>query len=447
MPIVHHTNNMVGPANDRSVDVARRTIQQLLPVQNRRYDNAFRVQGFQALLYHRLNHGEKCLCSSKDTFLGERLGLDGKASAGAINSLLADASFENLPYGSRPSRTASSVLEVDLNPAGRLPSTEIAYPASADLTARKLPSIFETDDPDRTARGAAFGSITDRYASDSGQAGSTTILPDGMGVNGPVSVDEHVADIMESSQQDLGIHSGSDQGCPICFGSGFVGGYSLYNGLRIVLVPNKAERIDGALVLVDSIPYAESVLRCDWKVRFPLHAVSVDTVKIWNKSELAENLKIYVDSTEILSELQLLNFCDGREHTLSIQATEESVFSHVEIQFNSSKDWVNFEFPKLTKSSNQTVLENTDPFSVIVSPMVPRISPLDIVYETSYGKFFMVKSVPTWNTQGRSVLGWEAELRPLQPQEMATILPKRLRLEAANRPAFQRTNLSGHRIS
>jgi hypothetical protein len=57
MPVKTSNNNRILPANGRAVDVAKRAIQEILPVQQMRYHDAFAVQGYEGVLYNRLGQG------------------------------------------------------------------------------------------------------------------------------------------------------------------------------------------------------------------------------------------------------------------------------------------------------------------------------------------------------------------------------------------------------
>ncbi len=99
MPVKFTSNNRVLNGNARATDVAKDTIDRIIDVQNRRYQEAFRVQGFKAILYYPLTSGTPCACKGKEHTVARILNEDGKAGPGFINELLTGETFGIAPYG------------------------------------------------------------------------------------------------------------------------------------------------------------------------------------------------------------------------------------------------------------------------------------------------------------------------------------------------------------
>ena len=433
MPILLSNNNRVIPANSRSVAVARDTLSKIIPIQNRKYHNAFLVQGFQGILYQRLSSGKLCSCSSRQATLESRLDLSGKAPPGLLNEMLTGGQeFGFRRYGTHaarvPSASSGEPLEV------RLPNTPYV-----------LPSLYTTDRPELTNEFSMPGGDFDRYSTDPDDPTATTIVPDGIGTNGPVGLNEQLDDIVADNDFDLGLRAYSDVSCPICYGSGYVGGYSIHNGFRRVLTPTDTIYTDAYIQLEQEIPSGTGRV-FEWEVTLPLGAVSIDSLRIYNNTKPVTSLTLYVDSIRILDEFSFLQYCDGRSHRIRLSSSDtDTEITHLEIQINQSTESAVFEFPKLSRASAQSLLESTDPFSIIISPMVPRVSPLDVFVDSSYGKRLQIKSTTAWNDRNRSILGWEAEVRATQPQELFYMLPSRPVLQHPNRPAMVRDNSDGDR--
>jgi hypothetical protein len=411
MPVQFSQNVRIPPSNVRNVDVAVSTLNRLIPAQVQKYDAAFRVQGFNGILYHRLHHGESCACKSKLKKLKALLDRDGNAEPGLINELLTGGTeFGYRRYGTHvapvPSSETNTVLEV------RLPGNP--YP---------LPSLYDTDTgtPER-----GHGTF-DRYGTSADDPAASTIVPDGEGPNGPVKNTEEIEDLIEGSGFDIGLLPNSDVSCPICFGSGYVGGYSIYNGYRKVLVPQSSEEFTGTLEMNADVPYANTT-RLLWKVLLPRGVVSVDSLRLFNEDQvvgIGTESTLRIDSVAILSPNALLQFCDGAYHLVELVFEESTDVTHLEIQLNQSEEFACFEFPKVSKSSTQSLLESSDPFQIVLSPRIPKLSVLDVFVDSTYSKRLQIKSVTGWNDRQRAVLGWEAEVRVTQPQELFHLLPGR----------------------
>lgn len=429
MPVGKITNNRIPPSNARSGDVARDTINALIPAQNRSFHEAFKVQGYQGVLYYKLGSGLKCLCQSTSSALPS-LDSDGKADLSTINQLISGG----LDFGVRPYGTArkqspfkrEKLLTID---AGEL------WGAPVDLDNSNL----QTDNPDVTAAQTVNGSITDRFGRDSGNEKYGTIINDGVSPSGPVH--SKFEDILSDSGFDIGLFAHSDQSCPVCFGTNYVSGYSIFNGWRRSLVAFDSDVVDhlGSLNVKDAeFPFSESN-SITWEVTFPIGVIGIDSFKLFCGSKVISG-SFTIDSDPILSELQIINYCDGKPHRLKVEFKEVTRWSHLEVQLNLSKDLPQFSLPRLTKNSQQDILENTDPFRILLSPIIPLIRPLDIIVESSYGKALQVKSIETWDDVKRSVLGWSAEVRPVQPTELFNILPRRNSLEVSHRAPMVRDN-------
>jgi hypothetical protein len=137
-----------------------------------------------------------------------------------------------------------------------------------------------------------------------------------------------------------------------------------------------------------------------------------------------------------------LNVCDGGPHLL--QATFDGEFTHLEIQFNLSTESVYFEFPRRNIGSDTSLLEQMEPFQIVLSPNVPTINSMDVIVESQLGKVLVVQSVNTWKSRHRSLLGWEVQVRVIQPQELFRILPVRGRVMSKDRTTLpSRDNVRG----
>lgn len=440
MPIINSSNNRVLPNNARAVDVAAESVKRIAPVQARRYDAAFRVQGYHGILYTRLTSGTPCSCHDRATAAHNqiaRLDEDGRADAGTINALLTGKEFGAKPLGVLPATTqAAKHAVLEIAPIGYR-NAGIPVP---DRT-REPVSLYDTDNP---ARGYIPSTYSDHWSQSGSNPTARTIVPEGEGPNGPVEDTEEVIDFPVSSMT----YGATDASCPICFGSGFVGGFSVFRGWRKVLVPN-GEADDVKLFPGASIDFMANPPTADygatWRVPFPLGVVGVDSVRVYKDDHLVTKCRILVDNTLLRSEHDILKFCDGRVHEVRLELNDGESFSHLELQVNQSTESANFEFPRRTKSADMNLLERTTPFQLVFSPLIPLLKTQDIVVESVSGKLFQVKECTSWNDNRANTLGWEATVRPIQPMEVYFRLPKRQPLLSPKVVAQVIDNSRGHR--
>lgn len=391
MPVKTSNNNKIPANNARQSDVARQAIQEILPVQQQRYQAAFRVQGFEGVLYNRLKQGPKCTCKSSQKHLASRLDESGKASPGTINELMTGVAFDVSGYGSRY----------------RPPLDPFDSVVSPDAPVDKHQGFFDNV-------GTKPESLPTRIP-----------MERDYGDNGPVDLGFDIDDL--ASDWDASGVGYNEVSCAVCFGSNYVGGYTPLYGRRIVKPVNQVE-----LASTDRIDARYSPWRCEsTKFAFtevlPFGAIALDCFRVMSDHrQVAANFTI---DGQAINEISVLRFCDGRPHRIEVTFASPTTWTHLELQFKTSKDDAFFEFPKLNRSSDITMLDQTEPFQIILSPLVPSVNSEDLFTDSTYGKTLIVQSVNTWNTRNRQTLGWEVQVRVVQPQELYNVMPRRGRIK------------------
>lgn len=409
MPFVNPSNNRILPANARASDVAEKAISEIIPVQQRRYYDAFRVQGIECVHYNHLTQGRKCLCQSAQKQLNGILDETGKADVGTINRMLTgNMSFNITPYDHNEERVK--------------PGSTAANQSSPFAPVDKNQGVFDIkvfDEPDFPQ--------------------AEQVLAPDFGDNGPVEtidIDELVGD------WDASTMGFSDTSCPICFGTGFVGGFAPYHAHRQVFTVADVELASDAEIDTLARPWtATTGVGFNLITVLPAGAIGVDAFRIWNMNQPV-NAQFTIDGTAITSVPQLLTYCDGKRHVIGAQFS--GPFSHLELQFNLTTESIYFEFPRRPSSADTSQLEQMEPFQIIVSPNCPTIASMDVIVESQLGKVLVVQNVNPWNSRQRNVLGWEVQVRVIQPMEKFRILPYRGRLPTKMRTTeMVRDNVTG----
>lgn len=407
MPLKVNSNNKILPANSRAADVATQAIQEITPVQQARYYNAFRPQGIQCILYNLFKSGRKCSCQASRKQLNGKLGRDGKADEGLINQLITgDKSFSIDPYGTTI--------------ANRNP--DVSSPLAPENQYQGVFDIVSDDDAD-----FMFARPVDEPT---------------VGDNGPVSPIDIDALVDDFDPAALGF---MDAACPVCFGSGFIGGYSPFQGYRKVYAVNDVVLADG-FIDVDERPWIGKTSGFSFVTNLPRGAIGVDVFRVLNGTKIVPSI-IMIDGTLVDSPTKVLAFCDGRRHAVNITLDENvAAFTHIEMQFNVTTESTLFEFPRLTSSSDTSLLEQTEPFQIVLSPNVPHVEPMDIIAESMFGKTLIVQNANLWNTRNRNLLGMEVTVRVLQPMEVYRLLPFRNRVPMKDQSTNKiRDNVTGPR--
>jgi hypothetical protein len=399
MPVRERSNYRLLPANARAADVAEKAVNEIIPIQQRRYYDAFRVQGIAAVHYTNLKTGRKCNCQSSQKQINGLLNEQGKASEGHINELLTapsgaaktngSFSFNITPYNQDQAKLG-------------VPSTQ----TSPFAPVNKNQGVFDIVTPDDD-----FGF-------------ADNVVSEGFGDNGPVSdldLDAMVGDF------DASAFGYSDVSCPVCFGSGFVGGYTPYHAHRQVLTVADMQMDAHGEIDMLKRPWVAHTIGFSVIVILPRGAIGVDAFRLWNMADVV-NVPILLDGQALTSTTQLLSKCDGRPHVVSVSVPAGFSFTHLEMQFNLTTESVYFEFPRRGSSADTALLEQMEPFQIIVSPNLPAIDSEDVIVESQLGKVLLVQNSNPWNSRNRAVLGWEVQVRVIQPQELYRILPRRGRV-------------------
>jgi hypothetical protein len=233
----------------------------------------------------------------------------------------------------------------------------------------------------------------------------------------------------------------TDATCAVCFGTGFVGGYAPFNANRQVFTVNDVSLGASEIDLL-SKPWTAEGLDFAFTITLPLGAIGIDVFRVMNNSRQI-NANFTVDGSTA-NPVILLQKCDGLPHLIKVVFGKPEIWTHVEIQFIIGNESAYFEFPKLTKGSDTAQLEQLEPFQVLMSPNLPTLRPQDIITESVFGKALIVQNSNWWNDKNRNVLGWECQVRVLQPQELFNILPRRGRVMTKNQtPVMVHDNKNG----
>lgn len=407
MPYKSPTNNRIIPANSRAADVVEKAIREVTPIQQAKTYNAFRPQGFKATLYNHLLQGRKCSCQATGKQVNGILGKDGKASDGDINEMLTGAMEFTIKQYEAPNREFPQ-------------NTTLTSPYSTDPYQGEFSIGSNGDDGD-----FPFEVI----AAD---------IPDFQdnGPTQPKTIDDLAGDF------DASVLGFSDVACPICFGNGFIGGYAPFSAQRTVLTVADVQLSSEGEINLTKRPWSARAKSFSVIIKFPRGAIGVDVFKVWHMAKPV-NATYTIDGKPVTSVTDVLNACDGGPHLL--QATIDGEFTHLEIQFNLSTESVYFELPRRNIGSDTSLLEQMEPFQIILSPNVPTIDSMDVIVESQLGKILVVQSVNTWKSRHRSLLGWEIQVRVIQPQELFRILPARGRVLTKDRTTLvSRDNVSGN---
>jgi hypothetical protein len=251
------------------------------------------------------------------------------------------------------------------------------------------------------------------------------VVDKGYGDNGPVDIEIDLNAIANDFDTDgLGYNEAA---CAVCFGTNFVGGYSPLYGRRIVRTCADVDLASTDVIDTMYSPWRATTQGFKFVETLPFGAHALDAMRVMSDHRIVP-ANFTIDGNQV-NEISVLRYCDGRPHLIAVTFSEPVTFTHVEIQFKTSAEDALFEFPKLTKGSNTDLLDSTDPFQIILSPMIPQVLVEDVFADSTFGRILIVQNVNDWNTKQRQTLGWECQVRVIQKTEVYNVLPRRGRIQ------------------
>lgn len=417
MPIVSKSNNRVLPANSRTVDVARQALADIIPVQQRRYHNAFLVEGFECQVYNALTQGLVCSCQGHAKATAKLLDEEGKMPFAKQNEMLTGMSFKVNLYGNRSAPRDDVRADINLSP-----------PFRAGLV-NEGPKSVNTTQPTMSV---VTQDASNAFADD-------LTVEDEFGSNGPNhSLDDRFGDFDSGSLGSLG-----DTACGVCFGRGYVNGFALLGGWRQVFTTQwETKSVDGTIE-INKLPHAFFARSVKFTAVLPRGMKSVDRICVWNNTKPVSDAVVKIDREALSYEVLDRKF-DGQVHELEVAFADLTDWTHLEVQVDTGNE-ARLEFPRLTKGFDANKLDGLESIQINMSPIVPYVTMRDVVFESTFGKGFVLTSAQLWNSEQRKVLGWDCQARVIQPNEILNLLPRRKPHQEQKTTRMVRDNQDGRR--
>jgi hypothetical protein len=385
VPLLDKRSNLTS-ADARAADVAAAMVEHVSSIQQQRMISAFRVQGFQSILYNRLSQGIACSCKSAEKTVAAKLNPDGKADVGTINRVLTGEA----KFGIGAYNPLSPEAEFDDND-----------------------NFHDAETSPNNAMNQWLGDLRKAGPDD----GSNNLIVDEPTMTETGQFSPDLDELFRTF--DYGSMGLSDISCPLCFGSGYVGGFSPFRGWRQVV---DATRMSTTSTLdLTSNPLALRPGTYTFTLTLPFGAAVLDVFRVMNGSQMVR-AQILIDGTDTMNK-RVLNYFDGQPHLITVNS--DSPVTHFEAQAGLNPEPVYFEFPRRNRTQDIALLEKQEPFQIIMSPECPYVDTLDVIAETQSGKLLIVGAVNPWQTRDRNALGQEVQVRVAQPAELFRILPVR----------------------
>jgi hypothetical protein len=278
----------------------------------------------------------------------------------------------------------------------------------------------------------SFGTLVTDSQADGGS--------DDFGSNGPNnSLDNHFNDFDTGSLGSLG-----DTTCGICFGRGYVGGFSVLQGWRQVFCTQwKDKTVDEGFIEVNKLPHMFSGRQVTFRSVLPKGFKRLDRLQVWNNTSVVTGATVKIDGQTVDYPLLFTKF-DGLMHDIQVSFDQETDWTHLEFQVDMGNQ-ARIEFPRLTNGFDANKLDGLEGVQLNMSPVVPYVTIRDVIVESTFGKGFVLTSTEFWNSKDRRVLGWNCQARIVQPNEILNLLPRRMPVQQQKPTRLVRDNVDGHR--
>jgi hypothetical protein len=381
------------PRNRGAERIARSALDGLIPAIQEQQHNALAVDGYPVVFYKKLNGGLRCTCVTADPGAenGETNELptepgmkvlrpDGSGTELYIQQTLHGAAVRIDPYTSRKTDTRT-------NPQRTFPHSP--HLQSQSKTAKR----GKQDDP--------LGQQVEPFDTD-----------DLFNAEGLAAINSSL------------LGANAVEGCGVCLGTGFVGGYQPLNGWRQVFDCQYPSIVRGASIQIEEHP---NRFNCNgggtvqFEIALPVGAHAVDCVRLWNNGQQVTadiQFEIHDGSGWIgLTADTLLGNCNGTPKQIKVMALEDLVFTHLEIQLDLNTGPLYVGWPRQTESQDLTLAENLDPVQIVLSPYIPSVRMFDVVAEQKNGRPWLITNSTDLTDRELSPHAWEATARLIQKHE------------------------------
>lgn len=394
MGLVDRINRRPQPRNDGSVRIARSALDQITPMAVQQHMNAIAVDGIPCLYFIRKSSGVPCTCT----------GLQPQTNPDGTNANVmptTPGSHTVQPQGFGSDEYMASVLEGTSYRINRYGSRPRHVDANGDDNKWRADprGRFSNDGVIRAA------DLADPYARQVDTVDTDDLFDVGASQN-----------VSASTEQTS---------CAVCLGTGFVGGYDPVNGNRVVYDAQadwRGTTVNGAAKPNELVAGNQARL----SLTIPMGARHLIALKVWNNKDQVSGVTINYAAGDSFKQLtpDLAGVTKGVPVQLQLLFSGSSqTFTHLEVMYDMGLEPVLLGWNRMSFSEDFNKIDQLDDVSVVLPPNIPITSLYDIVTEPVYKRAWKVTNTSNGMDRNLKVNGSEAQVRVLQPFELANLLP------------------------
>lgn len=403
----------VFPTNTGISHVAQQRIDNLVSAANRRHAEALKTDGTLGYLFIKQRMGRTCTCQLRET----------TSSPFTLNQALT------------PTNTG---LDDSVGPG----TTDEPGLASA-FRVRDYSGIFANSLTNAAPpQGSSLQEIHQRRMANRSDFETAEMIPveEDADVNDILAMADDLQDPDDAARQKqpslARLYGGEKSPCGICFGSGFVNGYQLHAGQRIVLDASESY----PMTLVDceisrsTAPYSFVIERSgtkfvQWTVTLPTYFHSVLAISVRNNVDPAVGFLLEAHTGngnwQTLTP-QFLNSCNGTPTTLTVRVmpvtsdapgTSQFTFTHVDIMVQIASPLV-VNMPTFASTLDYEQFDVLQTLSGVEFPAsIPMLDREAVLVERKYNQAWGVSEVEQRRTGKNQTFNNVVSLRLIQQYE------------------------------
>ncbi|QJT71069.1 hypothetical protein GR11A_00031 [Vibrio phage vB_VcorM_GR11A] len=233
--------------------------------------------------------------------------------------------------------------------------------------------------------------------------------------------DDGIADDMELGILDFGAVS-----CAVCYTSGWVGGYDLHNGHRLVLAVPNPNTVTEFTVDKTVSPHAFAPTAATGVMR---HVEFSDVLVPFGATTLAYRLKNNHDTIPYSE--YTLSVWDGAAWTTltnlndlanglprMIRITTNRKFTHFEANYTVNNSITYIDFPQLNINDFvKNLAGDLGETDMNLGSNIPHLPRWSVIKDSKYGRSWQITTMTPVYTSDKTVTSWEANARLIHEQE------------------------------
>ena len=376
------------PRNDGMVNRAQDRLNHITARANKQLMNALNVDGFDALIWHKTRQGLPCTCQAK---------LDNALR------LIADKTVD--------------IQSADVESiASQGPGKPVYRPRHKTNEAQNRRNADALNLSDGLGDVSAGDRSLDPLESLSRYIGEST---------GNINQEDTLEDAhLTQDDYDSFLFGGDRQVCHVCFNSGFVDGFVLNSGKRLVLDTTSMYELKRAEIDKKQRPYRVSLhgrkSYIEWKVELPKFSRLFSIGLFNNDIRIFDNAvtRVFIDDDWTNIHLGLINKLKPSNVIIRVYGNSDEVveISHVELNFQLAP-WPKLQMPSLSENTNMGFPGRILQTQFTLPPTLVRLAAKDIIFDAKHGHLWRINNVTEQQTSNNMIFGWQADARLVNTME------------------------------